>query len=165
MIEHTAEIETDNLQEQKRWLFKYLSYDYENRHTFHCPYSYVEHRCQKNGCGETLVVDGNMKNHCDVCLPTKAGYAEYKGLPGRIQTGCPNSPDYQSQFCQLHKPNVAKRKNIQIPNESCTSEVPRESTTTCRDTVGFIIGKRVTRSSTPYQVQFINYLLTKTCIF
>ena len=32
------------------------------------------------------MVDGNMKNHCDICLATKAGYAEYKGLPGRVQT-------------------------------------------------------------------------------
>ena len=111
------------------------------------------------------MVDGNMKNHCDVCLATKAGYAEYKGLPGRVQTVCPNSPDYQSQFCQLHKANVAKRQNIQVTDESCASEVPRESTTTCRDTVVFIIDKCVTHSSTPYQVQFINYLLSKTCIF
>ena len=132
--------------------FGYFSCGCENRHTFHCPSSYVEHRCQKHGCGETLVVDGNMKNHRDLCLATNAGYAEYKGLPGRVQTGCPNSLDYKSHFCQLHKPNVAKRQNIQVTDESCTSEVPKES---CRDTVRFIIGKHVTRSSTLYQVQLI----------
>ena len=98
-----------------------------------------------------LVVDGNMKNHWDLCLATNAGCSEYKGLPGRVQTGCPNSPDYKSYFCQLHKPNVAKWQNIQVTDESCTSEVPKESAITCRDTVGFTIGKRVTRSSTLYQ--------------
>ena len=56
-----------------------------------------------------------------MCLATNAGYADYKGLPGRVQTGCPNSPDYKSHFCQLHKPNVAKRQNIQVTDESCTS--------------------------------------------
>ena len=49
------------------------------------------------------MVDGNKKNHDDVCLAGNAGYAEY--IPGRVQTGCPNSPVYKTQFC-LHKPNL-----------------------------------------------------------
>ena len=28
------------------------------------------------GCGETIVMDGNMKNHRDVCLATEAGFVE-----------------------------------------------------------------------------------------
>ena len=58
------------------------------------------------------VVDGNMKNHRQVCFATKAGYVDYRGLPGRVRTGCPNSPDYQSAFCHIHKPAVAMRQNI-----------------------------------------------------
>ena len=49
------------------------------------------------------MVDGNKKNCDDVCLAGNAGYAEY--IPGRVQTGCPNSPVYKTQFC-LHKPNL-----------------------------------------------------------
>ena len=49
------------------------------------------------------MVDGNKKNHDDVCLAGNAGYAEY--IPGRVQTGCLNSPVYKTQFC-LHKPNL-----------------------------------------------------------
>ena len=49
------------------------------------------------------MVDGDQKNHDDVCLAGNAGYAEY--IPGRVQTGCPNSPVYKTQFC-LHNPNL-----------------------------------------------------------
>ena len=53
------------------------------------------------------MIDGNMKNHRDVCSATAAGYVEFKGLPGRVQSGCPNTPDYKSRYCLLHKPAVA----------------------------------------------------------
>ena len=40
------------------------------------------HRCHINGCGSILVMDGNMKNHRDVCAAQEAGYAQFSGLPG-----------------------------------------------------------------------------------
>ena len=62
------------------------------------------HRCRARGCGETLVIDGNMKNHRDVCFATEAGFVEYLGLPGRVTTGCSNTPDFKSRYCGLHNP-------------------------------------------------------------
>ena len=44
-----------------------------------------------------------------MCLAGNAGYAEY--IPGRVQTGCPNSPVYKTQFC-LHKPNLLNSYNL-----------------------------------------------------
>uniref|UniRef100_A0A1X7V592 Uncharacterized protein n=1 Tax=Amphimedon queenslandica TaxID=400682 RepID=A0A1X7V592_AMPQE len=55
---------------------------------------YSAHACTKPGCGKVLMLDGNMKNHRDVCLATQARYTKYDGLPGSIRTGCPNSPAY-----------------------------------------------------------------------
>ena len=92
-----------------------------------------------------------MKNRRNVCLATNTGYADYKDYLEGYKL---DALIHKSHFCQLHKPNVAKRQNIQVTDESCTSIVPKESAITCRDTVGFIIGTRVTRSSTLYQVQY-----------
>ena len=55
-----------------------------------------EHQCEKAGCRSVIVLDGNMKNNRSVCLATHAEYAEYDGLPGTIQTGCPNTPAHKS---------------------------------------------------------------------
>ena len=76
-----------------------------------------------------------MKNNRSICLATHAGYAEYDGLPGTIQTGCPNTPAYKSRFCSLHKPTVAK-SGSENANSTCT----------------FIVGKRTTRQSVTYEV-------------
>lgn len=65
---------------------------------------YTGHRCSKNGCGNVLVVDGNLKNHRSVCAPTDAGYIQYTGLPGTIKSGCTNTPCQKSRFCPKHKP-------------------------------------------------------------
>ena len=77
----------------------------------------------KHGCGKTLVVDGNKKNHDNVCLAGNAGYAEY--IPGRVQTGCPNSPVYKTQFC-LHKPNLLNSL-ISLEFQVDTNELCRPS--------------------------------------
>jgi len=100
---------------------------------------YTGHRCQKPGCAKALVVDGNMKNHRDVCSATNAGYVEYKGLPGRVRTGCPNTPSFKSSYCNEHKPTMA----------ACSDNTKEEP-------VGLILGKRITRSTTLYQVRVVN---------
>jgi hypothetical protein len=74
-----------------------------------------------------------MKNHRNVCLATHAGYAEYDGLPESVVTGCPNSPAYKSHFCDVHKPMI-----------------PTEASSSSDDSM--IIGKRVTRQGTSYEV-------------
>ena len=53
-------------------------------------------------------MDGSMKNHRDVCFASDdAGCTEYSGLPGEVCTGCPNTPDYSSRYCKIHKPTLA----------------------------------------------------------
>ena len=75
-----------------------------------------------------------MKNHRRVCYAVNAGYAEYKGLPGIIRTGCPNTPAYKSQFCKLHNPSTITTKDTSKKSE------------------GLIVGKRVIRQGTSYEV-------------
>ena len=81
------------------------------------------------GCRQVIVFDGNMKSNREVCLAVDAGFA---GLPGRVKTGCPNTPGFKSS---LHAPLTA------IPHETPTEERP-----------GIIVDKRITRNSTLYQV-------------
>ena len=38
---------------------------------------------------------------CDMCNVCEAGYVEYDGLPGRIKTGCMNTPGYKSRYVIL----------------------------------------------------------------
>ena len=68
--------------------------------------SFSEHECGTVGCGHALVVDGNMKNHQDVCFAKNAGYVEFKGLPGRVRSGCPNTPTHKLRYCSHHKPSL-----------------------------------------------------------
>ena len=39
-----------------------------------------------------MVLDGNMKNHRDVCYAKDAGFIEFEGLKGLIKTGCAAAP-------------------------------------------------------------------------
>lgn len=94
-----------------------------------------------------LIIDGNIKNHRDVCFASHAGYTEYSGLPGKVCTGCPNTPDYSSRYCKTHKPTVA----IPQVSEQGTDDRPQKSLVQ-EDQVGLIISKRVTRKSVLYQV-------------
>ena len=114
---------------------------------------YLGHRCSVHGCGETIVIDGNMKNHRDVCSATMAGYMEYMGLPGRVTTGCTNTPDFKSRYCSLHKPTVSARASLDEPGPSASHISEKESQ------VGMILSKRCTRTQTMYQV-----LLNFTCM-
>ena len=46
----------------------------------------TDHRCDRAGCGEVIILDGNMKNSRQVCFATEAGHTEFNGLPGTVQT-------------------------------------------------------------------------------
>ena len=61
----------------------------------------VDHKCKTPGCKNTIVLDGNMKNQRDVCNAREAGYIEYEGLLGRVETGCMNTPAFKSRYVKL----------------------------------------------------------------
>ena len=99
----------------------------------------------KPGCGQVFVLDGNMKNNREVCYAVDAGYAEFRGLPGKIKTGCINTPAFKSRYCSIHIPCVVHHQSdgsdIQVPTTSFGPKV-----------AGIIIDKRVTRTSVLYKV-------------
>ena len=102
---------------------------------FHlCIIIHTGHRCNKPGCGNVIIIDGNMKNHRAVCAANEAGYVQYENLPGIVKTGCMNTPDIRSQYCSIHKPRAA------ISNVST------------HNVVEMILEKRVTRNKTCYKV-------------
>ena len=63
-----------------------------------------------------LVLDGNMKNHCDVCMARDAGFIEFDGLEGRLKTGCQATPAHKSRYCTRHSPK-AVNLNINVPED------------------------------------------------
>jgi hypothetical protein len=89
-----------------------------------------------------------MKNHRDVCCATNAGYSEYTGLPGRVRTGCPNTPAYKSAYCDVHRPAMGTHHF-----DGGAKDEP----------VGLIIGKRTTRTSTMFQVSSARLYYTEPC--
>ena len=52
-----------------------------------------------------------MKNCRGVCAAEHAGFVEYAGLPGRVKTGCMNTPEQRSKFCPQHKPRQAENSS------------------------------------------------------
>ena len=88
------------------------------------------------------------ENHQDVCFEGSAGFVEYKGLPRRVRSGCPTTPDFKSYYCILHKPlwSTPSKKGALGEN------VPESSSVMVEDQVGLIIGKRETRKCALYEV-------------
>ena len=101
-----------------------------------------------------------MKNHRDVCAAKEAGYAEFHGLPGKIKTGCPNTPQLKSRYCPDHTPTSFKS----MPASNDTNSLPAATSTSHTEDaqLAYIIGKRETRQTTLYQVQLLN--LTHACM-
>ena len=95
-----------------------------------------------------LVMDGNMKNHRDVCLAKEAGYAEFHGLPGRVKTGCPNTPQLMSRYCSLHTPTAFKPQGDDSFDDTTAVTVPGKDD----GQVAYITSKKQTRQTTFYQV-------------
>lgn len=110
-----------------------------------------------------------MKNNREVCYANDAGYAEFRNLPGQIKTGCPNTPALNSRYCSIHAPLCLKPQKI-LPLEDGSE--PKQSSTFEGKLAAIITDKRITRSSTLYQVCVHNYnihvcssnCLTCTCI-
>lgn len=148
---------TDTLPHSAKCPMKRNSHSRMFYSTVHFVIPTTGHRCDVPGCGEVLVLDGNMKNSREVCLATHAGYAEFTGLPGRVQTGCPNTPGHKSRYCSLHAPCTALPQDIQFFEDG--SPIPVGPTTSSEERhVAIILSKRVTRNSNFYQV-------TTMCIY
>lgn len=85
---------------------------------------------------EVVVIDGKIKNRCDVCVAKDAGCIQYPGLPGHIKSGCTASPQFKSQYCQEHD------------NRSCIPPCTDEDDPIAE----MILEKKTTRSNTFYKV-------------
>jgi len=99
------------------------------------------------------------ENHRDVCCATYAGFAEFIGLPGRVRTGCPNTPAYKSPYCSLHKPVLTVPLRIQLPEDDadCEVNVPEPDKDSAKEPAGIIVEKRATRKSTFYKVNYMHH--------
>ena len=104
-----------------------------------------------------LVLDGNMKNSREVCYAIQAGHTEFNGLPGSVQTGCPNTPSYKSRYCAIHAPITAIPHQIEFSEDG--NPKPANLPTPSEERQAAIIGKRITRKSTFYQVHHNNLIM------
>lgn len=108
-----------------------------------------EHKCDGKGCGHVLVIDGNMKNHRDVCLAREAGFVEFSGLPGKLKTGCPNTPQPKSRYCPSHAPTAFTPEG---DSSFTDTAVQTASKLKHEEQLAFITAKKTTRQNTFYQV-------------
>jgi hypothetical protein len=97
------------------------------------------------------VIDGNMKNHRDVCLAKDAGYIEFEGLPGKIKTGCQSSPQYNGRYCASHAPN-APSCDVTIDEEDMLELTGTVKRRPSNAVAKMIVAKKITRKETYYQV-------------
>ena len=81
------------------------------------------------------------------CAASKAGYVEYKSLPGTIETGCQLSPMRISKYCFNHAPRVSK-----VCAQDCTSTSESTGSVSEEGIVKVLLAKKVTRNSILYQV-------------
>ena len=95
-----------------------------------------------------------MKNNREVCSAKLAGYSEFSGLPGRLQTGCPNTPMPKSRYCSLHAPAATVLHKCQLSDDGNPEMTDKESEGKEERQAAIILKKRTTRKSTFYQVNF-----------
>lgn len=50
-------------------------------------FTLIGHRCLHKGCGNVVVIDGNMKNARQVCSCKNVSQLEFDGLDGGITVG------------------------------------------------------------------------------
>lgn len=88
------------------------------------------------------MLDGNQKNNRPVCSAEEAGFVEYAGLPGKVKTGCMDTPEQKSLFCSLHKPRQMKVQSVD----------PHSQPEGRHGVVEMILNKKQTRTTTFYEV-------------
>ena len=114
-----------------------------------------EHHCDSAQCRRIIVIDGNMKIHRDICAARAAGYAEYDGLPGRITTGCTNTPQLRSRYCSAHAPTAFSSVGEEaVCPHHCENGF---------DQVAYILDKKTTRQTSFYKV-VASSTLYNTCL-
>ena len=111
-----------------------------------------EYRGDEKGCGHVLVIDGNMKNHRDICLAREAGFAEFGGLPGRVKTGCPNMPQPKCRYCPSHAPTAFTPEGEISSTETAVQQSVQTASSKHDEQLAFITAKKTTRQNTFYQV-------------
>ena len=82
----------------------------------------------------------------DVCLAKHAGYTEYFGLPGSVNTGCLNTPAYASRFCHVHTPLSVL--SVDHKDQMCGTQ----HNDTHAQVAEMILDKRVTRNTVHHKV-------------
>ena len=92
-----------------------------------------------------------MKNHRDVCSAHEAGYAEFNGLPGKVKTGCPNTPQPMSRYCPAHTPTVFTPQWLD-PGDDVSDSSSLQAIPSHKDQVAYIVSKKTTRHTTFYEV-------------
>ena len=119
---------------------------------------FLAHRCTYPGCGKVLVLDGNMKNRRDVCYAKDAGFIQFHGLTGSIKTGCPETPDYKSRYCSLHKSQACDLQRydedddeLDVPSGP-TLRSHQQKQSAGNPIAEMILAKKTTRKQTYYQV-------------
>ena len=83
----------------------------------------------------------NQKNNRPVCAADEAGYVQYEGLPGKVKTGCMNTPLQTSTFCAHHYPRVMEAQCSDEPKQKIQYRV-----------VESILQEKQTRNGCYYQV-------------
>ena len=117
----------------------------------------AEHKYNFPGCNKVFVLDGNCKNRRDVCGATEAGYIEYSGLPEgcRIKSGCQLSPMCTSKYCIHHTPRLSAMLSLPDPETIHSNDGVSQTDIvkpSCQGIIKLIVGKKITRNSTYYEV-------------
>ena len=120
----------------------------------------IAHRCGFPGCGNVLIMDGNMKNRRDVCHAKDAGFIEFDGLSGSIKTGCVATPAFKSRYCSKHinqactlisADETDEDLGMIITGPAMRSKQPKKCS--AGELVAeMILAKKTTRKQTYYQV-------------
>ena len=105
-------------------------------------------------------MDGNQKNQRSICMAKDAGYIEFSSLPG---SGCINTPQYKSRFCEVHTPRACNTKPVHLSETQLDTDVIESSDAHLSNTqsqsvgagepiVQLLLEKKTTRSDTYYKV-------------
>lgn len=137
--------------------------------------SYISagHTCTFSGCKDVLVLDGNQKNQRSICMAKDAGYIEFSSISGSIKSGCINTPQYKSRFCEVHTPRACNAQPVHLNEAQLDTEEPRDycNTQLRSDSAGepvvqLLLEKKTTRHDTYYKVfhaltnhKFTNYTI------
>ena len=93
-------------------------------------------------------------------MASDAGFVEYPSLPGKIKTGCVNSPAFKSRFCMEHCSRSCVSKSTKLSESDLHNHNPAASvessdkspSETGESIIGMILEKRETRGGTYYKV-------------